>query len=234
MTIQRKPCNPANYGGTRGSTKYIVVHYTSNQGDTAANNATYFARERVGASAHYFVDEHETWASVPEGCVAWHCGAKTYKHPACRNANSIGVEICMHDKAGQLRPGSIDRAAALVRELMARYGVPLDRVLRHYDVTGKRCPAPMVDDPALWAAFRARLTGEEDDGMQVYKHTADMPEWARDTFVRLIQAGIVAVDGAGEIAVQAASVQPMVYLDRLCGGQIERLPEAVEALAGKK
>lgn len=33
---------------------YIVVHYTSNEGDTAKNNADYFARESVKASAHFF------------------------------------------------------------------------------------------------------------------------------------------------------------------------------------
>ena len=234
----KKPCNPANYTQkNRAETKYIVVHYTANKGDTAKNNADYFAREKVGASAHFFVDENEIWESVPETDVAWHCGAKQYKHSECRNANSIGVEICMNDKTGKVRQGSIDNAVKLVRTLMQRYGIPADRVLRHHDVTGKYCPAPMVDNPDLWRAFKNKLTGveqEEDADMKVYKHTTEMPDWAQSTFYRLIDAGIVKVDAKGEISVQESSVQPMVYLDRLCGGKIEELSRIVNQLAGKE
>ncbi len=213
------------------------MHYTSNKGDTAKNNTDYFAREKVGASAHFFVDEKEIWESVPESAIAWHCGAKTYRHSECRNSNSIGVEICMNDKKGKVRQGSINNAAKLVCELMQRYHVPPERVLRHHDVTGKYCPGPMVDDPALWQAFKNKLTGveaEQEESMKIYKHTTEMPEWAQGTFRRLIDAGIVKVDEKGEIAVQESSVQPMVYLDRLCGGKIEELPELVNQLAGDK
>ena len=237
MMVHKKPCRIENYTQkNRADTKYIVVHYTSNKGDTAKNNADYFAREKVGASAHFFVDETEVWESVPETGVAWHCGAKQYKHSECRNANSIGVEICMNDRAGKVRQGSIDHAAKLVRMLMKKYQIPPDRVLRHFDVTGKRCPAPMVDNPDLWRAFKNKLTGveaEQEESMKIYKHTTEMPEWAQGTFRRLIDAGIVKVDEKGEIAVQESSVQPMVYLDRLCGGKIEELSDMVKQLAGK-
>ncbi len=180
--------------------------------------------------------ETEIWESVPVTECAWHCGAKTYRHSECRNANSIGVEICMNDRAGKIRQGSIDHAARLVRELMQRYRIPPERVLRHYDVTGKYCPRPMVDNPALWQAFKNKLTGveaEQEESMKIYKHTTEMPEWAQGTFRRLIDAGVVKVDEKGEIAVQESSVQPMVYLDRLCGGKIEELSDMVKQLAGK-
>lgn len=143
---------------------YLVLHYTGNRGDTAKNNAAYFAREIAGTSAHYFVDEQEIWRSVSDDHTAWHCGTKgTYYHPKCRNANSIGVEVCMLDKHGRLRQGSIDRAAALVRELVQRYGIPADRVVRHYDVTHKDCPAPMVSSPALWREFKEQLQEDNMD-----------------------------------------------------------------------
>lgn len=162
MTIHTKPAHPSNFkSASRGASAicYLVIHYTGNRGDTAKNNAEYFARQSgLSASAHYFVDEAEVWQSVADKDVAWHVGAHSYRHPSCRNANSIGVEICMLDKAGAVRQGSIDAAARLVRELMAKYGVAIDRVLRHYDVTGKDCPAPMVADAKLWAAFKTRLT----------------------------------------------------------------------------
>ena len=39
--------------------------------------------------------------SVREEDTAWHCGRSDgkYKHPACRNANSIGIEMCCHQDA---------------------------------------------------------------------------------------------------------------------------------------
>lgn len=72
---------------------------------------------------------------------------------------------------------------------------------------------------------------EDDVQMKVYKHTTEMPEWARDTFVRLVKADVVKVDENGEIEVQECSVQPMVYLDRLCHGHVELLSEAVKQLS---
>lgn len=216
MTIQTKQCNRVNYGSTRAATRYIVVHYTSNRGDTAKNNVDYFARENVGASAHFFVDEKETWSSVPEACVAWHCGAKSYRHPECRNSNALGVEICMNDKQGKVRQASIDRAALLVRALMAKYDVPVDRVLRHYDVTGKHCPGPMVDDPALWTAFRAKLTQteqEEEDDMR-YKYYDDMPDWAQLTVKKLMDKGYLKGEGDGVLNLSEDTLKVLVVGDR--------------------
>lgn len=178
MTINKKPCNPQNHGGKRNCTKYIVIHYTSNNGDTAKNNADYFAREKVGASAHFFVDENQIWESVPENETAWHCGAKHYKHSECRNANSIGVEICMNDKTGKIRQGSINNAAKFVRELMKKYNVPPQNVLRHYDITFKCCPKPMVDNPTLWQAFKNQL--KESDTMTYEQFVEFMERFARE------------------------------------------------------
>lgn len=195
---------------------YIVIHYTGNRGDTAKNNAEYFARERTGTSAHFFVDEREIWQSVPENRAAWHCGTNgTYYHPECRNANSIGVEICMLDKMGKVRQGSIDHAAELVRELMQKYDIPVRCVVRHYDVTHKSCPEPMVQHPELWQKFKNKLVQEEDNDMKVYTNIKDMPSWAQPTFTKLVQRGVVAQDAQGKVSVQESSLQPMVYSDRL-------------------
>ena len=185
MEIKTKLCNSANYGGKRTSpVQYIVIHYTANLGDSAKNNADYFAREAVRASAHYFVDESEVWQSVPDDRIAWHVGAKQYFHPACRNANSIGVEICMQDKQGKLRQASIDRAAQLTRMLMQEYGIPAGRVVRHYDVTHKNCPAPMVSNPARWAAFQKSL--------EVKPVNDNTPAaWAKDAWEKASDAKIV-------------------------------------------
>lgn len=211
----QKICRRDNYGGQRSSTQYIVVHWTSNQGDTAENNAEYFARESVGASAHYFVDENEVWSSVPSDCVAWHCGAKTYKHPYCRNSNSIGVEMCLTGKGYVLRRGTIDRAVQLVRALMAQYHVPLDHVLRHYDVTGKDCPGPFVEQPGLWDDFKAAVAAEQEEEMKVYQFVKEMPVWAQEAATKAIKKGVVAMDENGAVSVYECNLQPLVWLERV-------------------
>ena len=220
MKINFKQAHAGNYAaGRSGPVEYIVIHYTSNQGDTAKNNADYFAREKVGASAHYFCDKNEIWQSVKDSDTAWHCGAKTYRHPDCRNANSVGVEICMNDKKGNVRRGSIETAAELVRYLMQRYSVPVDRVLRHYDVTGKYCPGPMVDDPALWAAFKQSLTQTEDDSVR-YKYYDDMPDWAKPTVSKLVKKGYLKGEGGGVLNLTEDTLKVLVINDRAgCYGE---------------
>lgn len=160
------PCHLANYHkGRPGGITYLVIHYVGASGG-AINNAKYYgSTPGIQASAHYFVghacEGAAVYASVPEEDTAWHVGAKKYVHPDCRNANAIGIEMCCHqDSAGlwYFDSVTVDRTAALAREIMARRRIPPDRVLRHYDVTGKVCPAPYVHNPAAWADFKARLT----------------------------------------------------------------------------
>ena len=226
MVINKKPCNPQNYGGKRNGTKYIVIHYTSNKGDTAKNNADYFAREKVGASAHFFVDENQVWESVPESMTAWHCGAKHYKHPECRNSNSIGVEICMNDKTGKIRQDSINNAAKFVRELMKKYNIPVGNVLRHYEITGKHCPAPMVDNPTLWQSFKNQLKESDPvtyeqfvDFMERYaRELSQNPpsDWAKESINRQKEKGVT--DGERPHA-YVTREEVITMIDRATGGE---------------
>ena len=68
MEIRKYPANAGNIGGTRTASgiRYIVIHYTGNDGDTAMNNAKYYAGNVVKTSAHYFVDEKEIVQSVDD------------------------------------------------------------------------------------------------------------------------------------------------------------------------
>lgn len=214
MKINFKECNSQNFTpGRSRKVKYLVIHYTSNNGDTAKNNADYFARGKVGASAHYFCDESEIWQSVKDTDTAWHCGAKTYKHPECRNNNSIGIEICMNDKNGKVRQGSIDTAAELARYLMKRYGILIANVIRHHDVTGKYCPGPMVDDAALWDAFKKSLIKEDDDEVR-YKYYDDMPDWAQPTVKKLVDKGYLKGEGNGVLNLSEDTLKVLVINDR--------------------
>lgn len=139
--------------------KYIVIHYVGAVSSAKANS-NYFKSTYRGASAHYFVDENSIYQVVEDKDIAWHVGAKYYKHLNCRNSNSIGIEMCCYRKSdGTLDVSEkiIARTVELTKELMKKYNIPVQNVLRHYDVTGKNCPAPMVSNSARWTNFISKL-----------------------------------------------------------------------------
>lgn len=165
MNIHKeRPCHTSNYHkGRNAKVKYLVIHYVGALGDAAANARYYGSTPNVRASAHYFVGHGpvpEIWASVPEEDTAWHVGANKYVHPDCRNDNSIGIEICCHkgaDDVWYFDPETLDAAVELCQDIVRRYSITNDRVLRHYDVTGKICPAPFVHDAGEWETFKHRI-----------------------------------------------------------------------------
>jgi N-acetylmuramoyl-L-alanine amidase CwlA len=207
MAIPFKQAARGNYlPGRAGKVEYIVIHYTGIPNDTAENNAVYSAREYTGVSAHYFVDENEVCQSVQDTDVAWHCGSKNPRHPYCRNANSIGIEMC--NSVGGVPEAVRARTAAFVRQKMKEYGIDSSHVLRHYDVTGKRCPAPWVDDPQAWMDFKALLEVEEvtqeqfDAMLEDYlarRNAKPASQWAVPYIQEAIDAGVMS-DVGGTIA----------------------------------
>lgn len=161
----------SNYGGKRStdSIKYLVIHYTANNGDTAKGNGKYFASNNTGTSAHYFVDENEIVQSVYDNYVAWHCGGSKYYHRECRNNNSIGIELCSRKIGNKyyFKDETIENALELTKALMSKYNIGIENVIRHYDVTHKICPEPFVRDNNLWLNFKNMLieNKEVDDEM---------------------------------------------------------------------
>ena len=143
--------HPSNYTkGRSARIEFLVLHYTAGRNDSAAGNLKYFESPR-GASAHYFVDRNGWLQSVGDEDTAWSVGTAgvyTQKHPRCHNGNSISIEMCCRYDAGRywLEDAVVANAALLTRRLMRKYGIPIENVLRHYDVVSKRCPAMWVDD----------------------------------------------------------------------------------------
>ena len=160
VPIKTQLAHRSNYGGKRtAKIDWIVMHYTANDGDSDESNGRYFQQPlNPVASAHYFVDDDSITRSVPDDFVAYHCGAQTYRHPYCRNANSIGVELCDAKRDGRVMATdkTIANAAELVYSLCKQYGIPYDHIIRHYDVTGKLCPAYWVKGDGL-AKFRRQV-----------------------------------------------------------------------------
>ena len=75
------------------------------------------------------------------------------------NTNSISIEMCDTIRNGvyQASEATLANAAALGRALMKKYGIPIENVYRHFDVTGKHCPSYLVN-AQKWAEFKERLT----------------------------------------------------------------------------
>ena len=170
-TLKKQLAASGNYGGSRNASqiRYLVYHYTGNDGDKAANNAAYFQNNIVKASAHYFVDDTTVYLSVPELKVAWSVGGSKYANAdktgggtmygVINNTNSISIEMCDTIRNGvyQASEATLANAAALGRALMKKYGIPIENVYRHFDVTGKHCPSYLVN-AQKWAEFKERLT----------------------------------------------------------------------------
>ena len=138
--------------------EYIVIHYVGAV-STAENNAKYFEKEDRGASANYFVDENDIYRVVKDCDKAWHVGGAKQYYNDCRNSNSIGVEMCcyMNGDILDIKEEVVNKTIELTKELMAKYNIPVERVVRHYDVTHKNCPAPFVKNEARWNDFKERL-----------------------------------------------------------------------------
>lgn len=210
-----------NIGASRSASriKYIVIHYTGNQGDTAENNADYYSREIVKASAHYFVDDKTVWQSVPDTKIAYAVGGTKYRYSKggnmygkVTNSNSISIELCGTGPERTASEATMENAAALTREIMQRYSIPLENVYRHYDVTGKECPAWAVDEN-VWARFKARLEDEMDWSKITAEDVAKIPEAAARALWARISAAQASIEVSPGLVTELTQAKAMGITD---------------------
>lgn len=225
--IKNAGFRPGRNCGTRvEKIKYIVIHYTGSEG-TAAGNVNYFNNGNRGASAHYFVDRS---GEIREYCdplmyYAWHCGGslESSHHPLhgiCTNSNSVGVEICTHynGSSWEFTTAAVNSAIALTKYLMTKFGISVDHVCRHYDVTGKACPRVpgwgAVGGDAEWKKFLAAITTQarpltdnekfiEEIGAMA---RADMAKSGICAAVTVAQAILESGWGKSDLAVKAKNI----------------------------
>ena len=175
--------------------QYIAIHYTA--GSRSTKGQAMQARNvflQRSASADFVVDDgtivqvnpdlrnYYCWA-VGDAKNKWTGGARLYGKAV--NKNTVSIEICSTLRSGttaqqpnhegwSLSDAAVEQARRLVRHLMNLYGIPKERVIRHYDVSGKLCPGiigwndgPVFDtrgkqtsgksDSRKWEAFVASL-----------------------------------------------------------------------------
>lgn len=141
--------------------KYIIIHYTGTKA-SAKNNCIYFSGGNRKASADYFIDKDGTIYKFNADCAcyySWHCGDGKGKY-GITNSNSIGIEVV---SAGEVfTSAQISSLKKLVNAIQADYGVADDHVVRHYDASRKRCPAPYCGSTAnnnAWNTLWKTITG---------------------------------------------------------------------------
>lgn len=175
-TMKSIPANKANYGSKRSlnNIKYIVIHYTGNDGDSAVANGNYFRNNIVKASAHYFVDSNTIVQSVPDDYVAYSVGGEKYSdcsktgggkfYGQCLNANSLNIELCDDSKDKKVYPSAetIANAIKLTKLKMKEYGVSKEHVIRHFDTTGKICPDYFAGTPSKNALWKSEFWNKLD------------------------------------------------------------------------
>jgi len=173
--VIQKLAHRSNYGAYRNTSviEYIVIHYTGNDGDHSFNNANYFQSNKyLETSAHLFIDDTKIYQSVPFDYVAYSVGSKTVDtsmgggkyYKKCTNKNSINIELCDTNRNGtyDVTQQTINNAIDITKELMAKFNIPASRVIRHFDVTGKRCPSYWVRDSEWESKFHSRLSAALD------------------------------------------------------------------------
>lgn len=169
LKFKTRTAKSVSYGSKRStsSIKFIVIHFTGGEKDSAKNNADYFATGNTrSAGAHYFIDDEDiVWKSVPVNRIAWAVGGfftqangagKYYE--ICTNANSLSIE--MAGVANGVSKKTYNNAVASTKKLMKKYNIPASHVIRHWDTNGKRCPEPWCGkNNKQWAKFKADISG---------------------------------------------------------------------------
>lgn len=132
--------NTSNFSSKKINVNYVVIHWTANESNGADNDAhyRYFNGGYRGANAHIFVDEDGILQILPLNGYGWHAGKKSM------NLQSVGIEVCVN-KDGDFNKAYKNSVYATAK-VLKEFNLPISRLIRHFDVTGKHCPSYFVDD----------------------------------------------------------------------------------------
>ena len=136
----------------------VVVHNTANDAP-AANDIAYMIRNDNEVSFHYAVDDQEVVQGIPENRNTWNAGDGNGKG----NREGIAVEICYSLSGGEKFTKAEENAAEFIASILKRYGWGMDKVTKHQDYNGKKCPHRTLD--LGWDRFlkmvEAHLNGDK-------------------------------------------------------------------------
>lgn len=169
----------------------IILHYVGNPGTSAWANANYFHHVDKAVSANYVVDDDHVYEIIPPDRKSYGTSNSYY------NSHFVQIEMCHKDNTGYISEATLANVVWLCKKLIAQYGC--DKVIRHYDVTGKICPKWYVEHPTDWDALKRRILTKEAVTMD------NKPsEWAKDAVDWATDNGIIKGDAFGDLRLRDA------------------------------
>lgn len=138
----------------------IFVHYTANQGTSAAQNRSYFEQQKDvherSVSAHFIIGyEGEIIQCVPLDEIAYAV--------MTRNMDSVSIECCYLEADGSFTQKTYDSLINLLAWLAEAYDLETDDILRHYDCGGKKCPLYYTENPDEWEQLKQDVRDAMED-----------------------------------------------------------------------
>lgn len=163
-----------NFGPRRDDARpdLIVIHYTAMP--TCAEARARLCDPDAEVSAHWLIAEDGAVEQlVDEGLRAWHAGAGAWGNVSDVNSRSIGIELANIGDAPFPEPQMAALEQALAG-IMARWQIPLHRVIAHSDMAPvrKRDPGPRFDWRRLARAGLSVWPGASGDPAADFRASA--------------------------------------------------------------
>lgn len=184
---------------------YLVIHDTGNTaaGANALNHRNYVGTNSRKASAHYFVDDHSIVQFVGDSFAA-HAVGDGHGRYGITNQNSLNAEMCINSDGNYNK--TYKNTVELTKNLMKKFNIPIDRVVRHYDASKKNCPGHMsrlswkawwqfkedIKKPIEW---EIDLSKDSEFGGKKMKDYEE--HWAKESIEAVKEAGIMVGDSEG-------------------------------------
>lgn len=177
MSINKEYISTKNTYAGKNVPKYIVIHETGNysKGAGAKRHAEAQSSGHLSTSVHYYCGSDGVYQTAKHIDGTYSVGTEyggNHTVTDATNRNTINIEICVNPD------GNYDVAKAnaveLVKDLISTTGIPVERVIRHYDAKGKCCPAKMIATPLLWDDFKLQI------GQNIKTETVTLSEDANE------------------------------------------------------
>ncbi len=141
--------------------KNIFVHYTANPGTSAAQNRSYFERQKdehlASVSSHFIIGyDGEIIQCVPLTEIAY--AVQT------RNFDSVSIECCYKAKDGSFTKETYNSLISLLAWLTDVYELDTEDILRHYDCGGKKCPLYYTNHEDKWELLKEDVDNARKKG----------------------------------------------------------------------
>lgn len=186
MKFLFRPIKRNVYSRKGNSIKYLVIHDTgnANKGAGALAHRNYVENNARGASAHYFVDDKVIVQYVGDSLSAGSVGDGKGKY-GITNANSLSIEMCINSDADYAK--TYKNTVELTKNLMKKFNIPIDRVVRHYDASRKSCPNHMKQNNwSKWWKFKEDIQKPIEWQIDLSKDS----EFGNDDFITQIANSI--------------------------------------------